>query len=259
MLLQLAVIILLSLAASYAFQQTKTPYQINGICIYRYIAYAVTIFLGYFCFSHYKRYIGLAFSCALLVLAFSPISQRAIELFPLVVPFLGVLMGVTTVLAIPKARGREFIGFLAMLVLPAILAMSQIESSFRLLATTEEVGHYALSAIPVIIVGGCIYLRYAAWTNLSHLEFSSNGGSEEDVAEVSKVCNLVIIAVALGGSGIAACLTAATLLVAEAFRATAVLSPLYVLVLALGVGVVIVTTFYLFQLPHRKSYAYAQT
>ena len=252
MLLQLAVIILLSAVASYAFQHTRTVYQVNGLCVYRYVAYAITVFLGYFCFSQYKKYIGLFFSFAFSVLPFSPIGQRMIEFFPLVAPFLAVLMGVMTIVAIPRARGRGFFEFLAILIMPAILAASRIGGTPHLLATVESIGYYDLSTVVVIVVGGCVYLRYAALANLNSLDLLSSGGNEKDVAEISRTCNFVIIAVALGGSGIAAFLTAVTLLVADAFRVTATLSPLYVLILALGAGVAIVTTFYIFQLPRRK-------
>jgi len=252
MLLQLAVITLLSAVASYAFQHTTTVYQVGGLCVYRYIAYAITVFLGYICFSQYKKYIGLFFSFALSVLPFSPIGQRIIEFFPLVAPFLAVLMGVTTIVAIPKARGRGFIEFLVILILPAILAVSRIGGSSSLLATAESVGYYDLSAIVVIVVGGCVYLRYAALTNSSSLVFLSSGGSEKDVDTASRWCNIMILAVASGASGIAAFLMATTLVVADALRAVVAVPPLYVLALAMGTGVAIISILYVFQLLHKR-------
>lgn len=253
MLLQFAVIVLMSVAASYAFQHTETTYQINGLCFYRYLAYAITVLLGYICFSHYKKYVGLALSLALSAVALSPIGQKAIELFPWVVPFLAVLMGVTTVLVIPRSRGRGFFELLAVLVLPAVLAASRIGGSFHLLATTQSIGYHELSAITVIIVGGYFYLRYAALANLSSRELLCNGGNEKDVAEVSKRCNITIIVIAVSASGIAAFLMVTAPIVADALRATVAALPLYVLVLAMGAGVAITTIFYIFQRSHKEA------
>jgi len=253
MLLQLTVIVLMSVAASYAFQYTETTYQINELCFYRYVAYTITVFLGYICFSHYKKYVGLAFSFALSAVALSPIGQKAIELFPSVVPFLAVLMGVTTVLVIPNSRGRGFLEFLVVLILPAVLAVSRIGGSFYLLATTQSIGYYELSAITVIIVGGYFYLRYAALANLSGLQLSSSGGNKNDVAEVSKRCNVITILVITGASGIAAFLMVTAPIVADALRTAAVTLPLYVLALALGAGIAITIVFYVFQLSQKEN------
>ena len=253
MLLQFTVIVLMSVSASYAFQHTETTYQINELCFYRYLAYAITVFLGYICFSYYKKYIGLAFSFALSAVALSPIGQKAIELFPSVVPFLAVLMGVITVFIIPSSRGRGFNEFLVVLILPAILAESRIGGSFRLLATIEPIGHYELSAITVIIVGGYFYLRYATLANLRSLELLSNGGTQNDVAEVSKRCNIVIILIVISASGIAAFLMTTAPIVADVLRAAVVTLPLYVLGLALVAGITITTIFYIFQLSQEQT------
>ena len=242
----------MSAVASYAFQHTETTYQINGLCFYRYLAYALTVFLGYVCFSHYKKYIALAFSFALSAVALSPVGQKAIELFPSLVPFLAVLMGVTTLLVVPSARGRGFFEFLALLVSPAILAESRIGGSFRLLATTEPIGYYELSAITVSIVGGYFYLKYATLANLSCLELLSNGGNERDVVKVNMWCNLIIILVVISGSGIAGVLMVTGRIVADVLRATVVALPLYVLALALGAGIVITTILYIFKLSHKE-------
>ena len=247
MLLQFTVIVLMSVSASYAFQHTETTYRINELCFYRYLAYVITVFLGYICFSHYKKYIGLAFSFALSAVALSPIGQKAIELFPSVVPFLAVLMGVTTVFIVPSSRERGFIEFLVVLILPAILAESRIGGSYRLLATIESLGYYELSAITIIIVGGYLYLRYAALANLRSHELLSNGGTENDVAEVSKRCNIVTILIVISASGIAAFSMATVPIVADALRAAVVALPLYILGLALGAGMAITIIFYIFQ------------
>ncbi|MFQ6065566.1 MAG: hypothetical protein ACE5L6_08840, partial [Candidatus Bathyarchaeia archaeon] len=206
MVLQFAVIVLMSVAASYAFQHTETTYQINGLGFYRYLTYAITVLLGYISFSHYKKSIAFAFSVSLSAVAFSTVGQKAIELFPSVVPLLAVLMGVTTVLVVPSSRGRGFFEFLVVLILPAILVESRIGGSLHLFATIESIGYYELSVITASIVGGYFYLRYATLTKMSHLELLSNGGSEKNVAEASKRCNIITILIVIGASGIAAVL-----------------------------------------------------
>jgi len=253
MLLQFIAVVLMSVSASYVFQHTESTLQINGLCFYRYIAYVITVFLGYICFSQYKKYIGLAFSFALFAVALSPIGQKAIELFPSIVPFLAVLMGVTTVLIVPSSGGRGFLEFLVVLILPAILAESRIGGSFRLLAITESISYYELSAITVSIVGGYLYLRYATLANLRSLELLSNGGNENDIAEVSKWCNTVVILIVMSASGIAAFSMVTAPIVADALQATVAALPLYVLGLALGAGIAIITVFYIFQRSQRET------
>ena len=252
-LLQFTVVVLMSAAASYAFQHTETTYQINGLCFYRYLTYVITVFLGYICFSHYKKYIAFAFSLGLSAVALSPIGQKAIELLPLVVPFLAVLMGVTTVLVFPRSRGRGFFEFLVVLILPAILAESRIGGPLHLLATTESIGYYELSAIAVSIVGGCLYLRYATLARLSSLELLSNGGNKNDMAEISVRCNIVIILIIVSASGIAVFSMVTAPIVADALRATVVALPLYVLGLALGAGIAITTVFYILKRSQKET------
>jgi len=166
MLLQFAVIVLTSVAASYAFQNTESAYQVNGLGFYRYLAYISAVFLSYVCFSHYKKRVALAFSFALSAVALSPIGQQAVELFPLLVPLLAVLMGVTSVLVVPSSRGKGFFEFLVVLVMPTILAESRIGGTSGLLATTKSIGYLELSAITASVVGGYFYLRYATSANL---------------------------------------------------------------------------------------------
>lgn len=252
MLLQFTAIVLMSTAASYVFQRTETTYQINGLCLYRYLAYALTVFLGYICFSQYKKYIGFAFSFALSAVALSPIGQKAIELFPLAAPFLAVSMGVTTLFVIPSSRGRGFFEFLVVLILPAILAVSRTGGSFGLLATTESTSYYELSAVTAVIVGGCFYLRYAVLAKLNSLELLSNGGNEEEVAKAAKWSNILAALIATSASALAAFLMVIASTVANTLRATVSVIPLYVLVLALGAGVAITIVFYIFQRSHRE-------
>jgi len=212
----------------------------------------MAVFFGYVCFSQYKKHIALTVSLALSAVALSPIGQEAIALFPALVVFLAVLMGVTTILIVPNSRGKGFFEFIVALILPAILAESRIGGSSGLLATTNSVGYYELSAITVAIVGGYFYLRFATLSSLARLELLSSGGNEQDVAEASKQCNMTTILIIIGASAIAASLMVAAPLVADALRATFASLPLYVLILAIGAGIAIPTIFYMFQLSHEE-------
>lgn len=252
MLLQFVVILLMSISATYAFQSTTTNYQINGLCFYRYVAYAAAILLGYVCFSNYSRYVALIFGLALSVLAFSPIGLAALELFPSIVGVLAGLMGVTTILVVPTARGKGFFELLVVLVAPAILAESRIGGSANLLAVTRTLGYHELTAVTVCIVGGYLYLRYAALANANRRQLLSDGGGEEDVAKASELGNLVSLLVVAGASAAAACLMLSAFVVTRALQATALVIPLGVLVLAMGVGITIVIAIvHMYQLPNR--------
>lgn len=251
--LQLTVITLMSVAASYTFQHTETAYQIEGLCFTRYLAYLAAIFLVYICFSCYKKYIALTLSLTLSAIALSPIGLKALELFPLAVPFLAILMGVTVVVVFPNSQGRGFFEFLAVLILPAIIAESRIGGAIGLFALTESIGYYELSAVTVSVVGGYFYLRYAAMANLSRLELLSSGGSKVDVLSASKRCNIITILVVLGASGISVVLMVTAPIVADALRATVISQPLYVLALAAGAGIAITSIFYIFRLSHKET------
>jgi hypothetical protein len=251
LLIQLSVIAGMSAAASYAFIFTKTAIQLNGLCFYRYAVYIAAIFLGYWCFSHYKKYVAFAFSSALTLMALSPLGKEAVELFPLAVPFLATLMGVITILAIPKSRGKGFFEFIVVLVLPALLAESRIGGSPRLIATISSVGYYELSLVTIIVVGGYFYLRYAALANLNKAELLSNGGAQKDVAEANRLGNIITARTLLGACGTAGILMVAAPTVADALRSTSVSSPLSVLALELIAGTATAIILYLLRF-HRK-------
>lgn len=248
-LLQLAVIASTSMAAAYAFQNTETTFQINGLCIYRYLAYAATVVLGYVSFSQYRKYVGLAFSISLSTIAFSPIGQKAIELLPLVVPIIAVLMGVTTVLALPHTRGKGFFELLALLVLPAILAESRIGGLPRFLATSQPIGYLTLSAITVTIIGGFFYLKYAAASNLSVRELLSGGANQKDVVDAGNRKNIMLLFIVFVASAITVFSLVAGPIAANALEATASAHPLYVVALALTAGTSIPAIIYILQYP----------
>lgn len=243
----------MSTAASYAFQHTETAYQINGLCFYRYVAYALAVFFGYVCFSRFKKYAAIGFFFALSAAAFSPVGQKTVELFPVVAPILVVLMGVTSILIVPSSRGRGFFEFLVVLILPAILKESRIGGQLGLLATTKSIGNLELSVVTVSVVGGYFYLRYATLANLSRLELLSNEASEKDVAEVSKHSNIVTILITISASGIAAFIMIIAPITANTLRATVAAQPLNVLALAFGAGLAVTTILYIFQPSHKGS------
>jgi hypothetical protein len=251
-LLQLTVIVAMSAAGGYAFQHTETVYEFNGLCIYRYFAYFAAVFLGYLCFSCYKKVVGLVFSLTLSILALSPIGPIVIEQFPLFAPFLAVLMGATSFMAFPNLRRRGFFEFLLVLILPSILAESRIVGSSGLIATKESPGYLLLSAITVCIIGGYFYLRYAALTNLNRLALLSSGGSELDVTRVNQANNNIVGLIVLGACGTAFSLMAATPFFADALRGTLVSQPIYVVASALGLALALLTLLYVFQLYGRE-------
>lgn len=254
-LLQFAAIVLVSGAASLALYSTETVYQINGICFSRYLAYAFTVVLGYICLSRYKKSIALAFSLALSTVAFSPIGLNVIQLFPAIAPFLLVLMGVNTVLLVPNSRAKGFFELLAVLILPAVLAESRIGGSDHLLVTVKSIGYYELTAIVVMIIGGCLYLRYATFANSRRLELLSNGGAEDDLAKVTEWSNLLVLLVVICASGISAFSITVASIAAYALRPAIGIIPLNVLGLALGAGtVIVIAVFYVDQLSKRESH-----
>ena len=251
MLQQFTVIIVMSVAAGYAFLDTDTVYKVNEIGFFRYVTYALAVFFGYLCFSRYKKSVALGFSAALSVLAFSPLGPVAIELFPFFAPLLAVLMGLTTVLVYSNSKGRGFFEFIFALVLPAVLEKSRIIGSMSLLATTKSLSNFEVAAVTACVVGGYFYLRYMMLANVNRLVLLSNGGSSSDVSEVSRWFNKVLILGVVGASGTAMSLMIATSVVAEALRGTFFAVPTFVLALALSAGITLTAILYIFQLMRR--------
>lgn len=251
-LLHLLVILAMSTAASYTSLRTHTVYQINGIDFYHYLAYASAILFGYFCFSYYNKFIATAFALTLSGIAFSPIGLKTIKLFPLATPLLTVLMGIVTVLVVPSSRGKGFFEFLFTLILPAVLAESRIGGSMRLLLTSESIGYYELSAVTAVVIGGYFYLKYVTLANLICQKLLSNGGDEKDVNEAGLECNLILILMTLGASGIAVALMITAPIFASAFQTLAFLSPFYILILATIAGAVVATALYVFKISYRE-------
>jgi hypothetical protein len=252
-LLQFTVIVLMSVAASYAFQHTETVYKFNGLCIYRYIAYSAAVLFGYLCFSCYKRIVGLAFSLTLSVVVLSPIGSTAIELFVLFVPLLAALMGTTVILAFPDSQKKGFFEFLFVLILPSLLTESRISGSASLIATTESPGYLALSAITVCIVGGYFCLKYATLANINRLALLSSGAGTLDVAQVSRASNNIVSLIVMCACGTAFSLMVATPIFGDALRGTFFSQPIYVVASALGLALALTALLYIFQLYGREA------
>jgi hypothetical protein len=244
-LIQLGIIASMSVAASYAFMYTETAIQLDGLCFYRYVVYFAAIVLGFWCFSRYRKSVGLAFAVALVLIVFSPFRIEAVRFFPLAVPFLAVFMGVTSILAVPKSWGRGYFEFVVVLVLPALLAVSRIGGPAGLIATVSSIGYYELSFVTIVVVGGYFYLKYAALANLNKAKLLSNGGTLKDVADANRLGNILTARVLLGACGVTAVLMVAVPSVADAFRGMSAGSPLSALALELIAGMVAVTVLYL--------------
>jgi len=241
--LQLAVIIGISVAASYIFQHTHMAIEVNGICAYCYVAYAATIVFCYVCVSHYSKYPAFFLSFALLSLVIFGPHQKVIGLFPVFTPLLATLMGFFSVLLVPDAKGRGFFGFLFVLILPVLLAESKVGGF--LLLTSGSSASYEVYAITITIIGGCFYLRYAVSTNSIHREFVLKGASQEDVGAISWWSNLIVASMVAGSVATASLLPFAAPILEKGFQQYVAAVPLFILVLTVGLGVVVVMMYLL--------------
>lgn len=244
---------MMSLAASYAFQHTETTLRVNGLCFYRYLTYAMTIFLGYVAFSRFKKYVGLAFSLALSGVALSPVGLKAIEQFPSLVPLLVILMGAATLLVSPSSSGRGFFELLVVLVMPAILTESRIGGALHLIDTTQSVGYLELSTIVICVVGGYFYLRYAISANRSSFEILSNGGDQKTMDKVNLRSNLTTTLVIIVASGVSGILMITAPIIADVLRVRFSTLPLYVLFLATSAGIALTASVYIFKLSQKEA------
>lgn len=241
--LPVAVIVLISFGASHVFQRVDAIIQLNGIHPYRYIAYVATIILAYVCASKYNKYLAFSLSVALAALAILG-QQKVIDSFPLLAPFFAILMGVFSVLLVPAAKGRGFVQFLFVLILPALLAESRLGGS--ILPTSEGVFTYEVYAVTVAVVGGYFYLRYIASAALTHQELLSKGASEEDTRAISWWNSFI------AGMVVAAATATTVLLATTSIRMNTLQPyfaglPLHILLLETVIGVIVVAIIYYFR------------
>lgn len=242
--LQVAVIVLISFGASHVFRRVDALIQVNGIHVYRYIAYVATIILWYVCTSKYNKYLAFSLPSALVALAILG-QQKVIDPFPAIAPFFAILMGVFTVLLVPAARGRGFVEFLFVLILPALLAESRLGGS--IMPTSEGIFAYEVYAVAIAVVGGYFYLRYIASADLTHRELLSRGASEEDTCAISRWNNFITGAIVAAATATTAFLATATSILTKALQPYFAGLPLHIFLLETIIGVVVVAIIYYFQ------------
>ena len=246
---QLIVIVLISVCASYTFLNTQTNFKVNGICFYRYLAYGMTVVFNYVCVSRYNKHIAFLLSLALSALALSPLSREIVEVFPAFVSFLAILMGITTVLLVPAARGRGFFEFLLVLIFPAVLAESRLGGFPYFIVTSQSITYYEVFVVTVAIVGGYFYLKYATWGNLAHHDLLLKGESEGEANAVDRWTSFISGIIIVGAIGTAAFLAIVAPVVAGVFQPLFKDETFYALALMGCIGIVVVATIFAFQIP----------
>lgn len=245
---QLIVIVLMSIFASYTFLNTQTNFRINGICFYRYLAYGVTVIFSFVCLLRYSKHVAFLLSFALSALGLSPLSKEVVEVFPTFAPFFAILMGITSVLLVPAARGQGFFEFLLVLILPAILAESRIGGFPYFIATSQSITYYEVFVVTVAIVGGYFYLRYATLGNLAHRDFLSKGEGVGEANAVNRWTSFVSGITVVGAIGTAAFLAIVEPVVASVFQPLFKGQAFYAFALMGCIGIVVVVAIFAFQM-----------
>ena len=242
--LQVAVIIFISFGASHVFQRVDAITEVNGIHAYRYFAYVATVILLYVCTSKYNKYLAFSLSFALLALAILG-QQKVIDSFPAIAPFFAILMGVFTVVLVPATRGRGFVDFLFVLILPALLAESRLGGS--IIPTLEGIFAYEVYAVTVAIVGGYFYLRYTVSAELTHRELLSRGANEERTCAIRRWNSFITGTIVAAATATTALLAAATSFLTNALQPYFAGLPLHIILLEITIGIIIVAIIYYFQ------------
>ncbi len=245
---QLIVIVLISISASYTFLNTQTNVEINEICFYRYLTYGMTVFFSYVCVSRYSKQIAFLLSLGLSAPALSPLSKEIVELFPTFVSFFAILMGITTVLLVPTARGRGFFEFLLVLILPAVLAESRLGGFPYFIVTSQSITYYEVFLVTIAIVGGYFYLRYATLGNLARRDFLSRGERKGEANAVNRWTNLVSGIIIVGAIGAATFLAIFAPAVAGVFQPLSKDQTFYAFALMGCIGIVVVGAIFAFQI-----------
>lgn len=276
LLSQVVVIVLASVAAVYTFQHVQTSIQIAGISAHYYISYLLAVFLCYFSVYKHNQYIALFLSLLVLVAFFSilfPVSS-VMQFLPAITFCLAVVIGVFSVLVVPAERGRYFVTFLIILVLPAILAESQVNWSrfFQDMATLSEIYPFISPLVPLfeilregfllltsdvrtnlyelytvcfVVVAGYLYLRYATKVALTRHELIQRGASIKDIETISKSILLVagIVATAVITTAL---VTVTTPIIVSSIKPLLAGAPLHIFLFGIGTGTAIVATAYMF-------------
>ena len=242
--LQVAVIVLISLGASHVFWRVDAIVKVNEIHIYRYIVYFAAVILWYISTYKYNKYLAFSLSSVLLALAILN-HQMVVDSFQAIAPLSAILMGVFAVLLAPATRGRGFVEFLLVLVLPALLGESRLGGS--VIPASEGIVTYELYAVTMAVVGGYLCLRYIASAKLTHQELLYRGASEEDILTVSPQNIFIIGAIVAAATATAALLPTATSILTNALQPYFTALPLHIFLLEIIIGMVVVAIIYHFQ------------
>jgi len=249
---QFIVIVLMSVSASYTFLNTQTNVLINGICFYRYLSYGMTVVFSYVCVSRYNKHIALLLSFALAILALSPLSKEIIEAFPTFVSFFAILMGITTVLLVPEARGRGFFAFIVALILPSILVESKVGGFPYFIATSQSITYYEVFATTMVAIGGYFYLKCTTLGNLARHDFLSKGGKENETNAINQWISFTSGIIVVCTIGAVAFLAIIAPVVASAFQPLLKDQPLYAFALMGCIGILVVGAIFASQILTRE-------
>lgn len=250
-LFQLTIIIVISVAAAYIFQNTYTTALVGDVSAYRYVIYGMTIVFSYVCISRYNKYIALLLSLVLSFLAMPFLDAEIMEVSPTIVSVFAILMGVTTILLAPEAKGRGFFEFLIALILPALLTESRALNLSYFITTSESITNYQILAVTLAIVTGYFYLRQSALGNLARRDFLSKGEMKENVSAVDKWTNLTSGIVIAGATGIVVFLAIVAPIAAETLQHLFKAQPLFMFAFAVCLGIIVIAVLLAFQMQAR--------
>jgi hypothetical protein len=242
--LPLAVISLISFAASHLFWRIDAVMQVDGVHVYRYIVYFAAIVLWYISTYKYNKYLALAIPSILLALAILG-QQTVIDAFQAVVPVSAIAMGIFATLLAPASRGRGFVEFLLVLIAPALLAESRLGGS--VIQLQNGIGAYEIYVVTVSVVGGYFYLRYKAAADLTRRDFLFRGADEEDVHVFSQRSNLVIGLVIITATVTSTLLATTTSFLTNTLQQFFAGLPLHIFLIEIILGAIVVATIYHFQ------------
>lgn len=242
--LPIAVISLISYAASHLFWRIDPIIQVDEVHVYRYIVYFAAIILWYVSTCKYNKHLALAIPSILLALAILG-QQTVIDSFQAIVPISAIAMGVFATLLAPASRGRGFVEFLLVLIAPALLAESRLGGS--VIQLQNGFVAYEIYAVTISVVGGYFYLRYKSIADLTRRDFSFRGADEEDVHVFSQRSSFVIGLVIVAATGTSALLAATTSFLTNALQRFFAGLPLHIFLIEIILGVIVVATIYHFQ------------
>jgi hypothetical protein len=276
LLSQAVVIVFTSVAAVYAFQHVQTSIQIGGISGYYYVSYLAAVFISYILYLRTRLY-SVSVLGLLALLAFFSVAlhvQQIVQLLPFITFSLAVLIGVFSVLAAPSERGKYFVTFLIILILPVILAESQVNwnhffqdmvklgevypvlspfaplfnmfrEGFRLLTNDFRINAHELYIVCLVVAAGYMYLRYTTQITITQQTLSKRGASPKDIADISSG-SLLVAGIAASAMAVTAFIIAITPPIANAMQPLFNSTPLPIFLFAIGTGTGIVATAYIF-------------